>query len=90
MTLQATINGISTMVGFFKLCYLNISVSHVRVERIAIDSGSGNIYYTGINSGRFDVENPGFIGVVTPSGEHMTVKDDLIQPMDIVLHGSEG
>ena len=65
---------------------LYISVFNVRVERIAIDSGSGNIYYTGINSGT----NHGFIGVVSPSGDQMTLIEDLIQPIDIVLHGEDG
>ena len=60
------------------------------MQRIAIDAGSGNIYYTGVNLEPLNVETPGYIGVVTPFGDHLVVVEGLVKPMDIVLHGSEG
>ena len=73
---------------FFYILY--ISVANVEVERIAIDAGTGNIYYTGIYAEPEDPEYPGFIGLVTRSGDQMTVRNYLIQPKDIVLYGLEG
>ena len=67
-------------------CY--ISVREVTVERIAVDSASGNIYYTALRHGSF--ANPGVIGVITPNGDHLTLKDDLSHPVDLVLHGEQG
>lgn len=54
------------------------------VERLVIDSLSGNIYYIGTVPG-----SQGFIGVITPNNDHVTLIQGLSEPKAIALYTVE-
>ena len=60
------------------------------MERITIDSTSGNIFYAALHIDSVYIPFVSYIGVMTPDGRHRTIIDYLHFPGGIGIHAGDG